>query len=309
MNSAYRLPPSLINEALLRSTVTLSPRGRWQSAAAVVFRYIPSSPGGLGHVPDKILKLHKTRRNGGDMSDELVLRFGQKQPDGSYPVFISDEPVGVFQPPFSGDLTAEVAETEATVLEHWAGAAPGERTVLLGILERLARRLTAMGAVLSEALFAANPPLAEALADAPADASLVLQFESDERELLRLPWEYLTDPDGRRLAALRPLARRLGPPSPLRGEGPGVRGTSLRLLACIAEPLDQGPVDGQTVRERLMDATRPLREAGWLEPHFLPLPATPDRLASALGRTWYTWPATDCQAPWLWRGSAEGRSG
>jgi len=24
----------------------------------------------------------------------------------------------------------------------------------------------------------------------------VLQFERDERELLRLPWEYLTDPDG-----------------------------------------------------------------------------------------------------------------
>jgi hypothetical protein len=96
--------------------VTLSPRGRWQSAAAVVFRYIPSSPGGLGHVPDKILKLYKTRRNGGDMSDELVLRFGQKQPNGSYPVFIGDEPVGVFQPPFSGDLTAEVAEkgSEAT---------------------------------------------------------------------------------------------------------------------------------------------------------------------------------------------------
>jgi hypothetical protein len=49
------------------------------------------------------------------MSDELVLRFGQKEPDGSYPVFIGDEPVGVFQPPFSGDLTAEVAETEAAV--------------------------------------------------------------------------------------------------------------------------------------------------------------------------------------------------
>jgi tetratricopeptide (TPR) repeat protein len=216
------------------------------------------------------------------MSDELVLRFGQKEPDGSYPVFIGDEPVGVFQPPFSGDLTAEVVETEAAVLEHWAGAAPGERTVLLGILERLARRLTAMGVILSEALFVANPPLAEALADAPADASLVLQFEPDERELLRLPWEYLTDPDGRRLAALHPLARRLGPPSPLQGEEPGVRGNPVRLLACIAEPLDQGPLDGQTVRERLMDATRPLREAGWLELRFLPLPATPDRLASAL---------------------------
>jgi urocanate hydratase len=49
------------------------------------------------------------------MSDELVLRFGQKQPDGSYPVFIGDEPVGVFQPPFSGDLTTEVAETKAAV--------------------------------------------------------------------------------------------------------------------------------------------------------------------------------------------------
>ena len=147
------------------------------------------------------------------MSDELALRFGQKESDGGYPVFFGDEPVGVFQPPFSGDLTDEVAETEAAVLEHWAGAAPGERAVLWDILEKLAKRLTTMGAALSEALFAANPPLAEALASVPADASLVLQFESDERELLRLPWEYLTDPDGRRLAALRSLVRCLGLPS------------------------------------------------------------------------------------------------
>ncbi|MBM4466908.1 MAG: hypothetical protein FJ014_15380, partial [Chloroflexi bacterium] len=97
------------------------------------------------------------------MSDELVLRFGQKQPDGSYPVFIGDRPAGSFQPSFSGDLTAEVAETEAAVLEHWAGAAPGERTVLWDILEKLARRLMAMGAALSEALFVRNPPLVEAL--------------------------------------------------------------------------------------------------------------------------------------------------
>ena len=215
------------------------------------------------------------------MSDELVLRFGRKQPDGNYPVFFGDHPVGFFQPPFSGDLTDEVAQNEAEVLEYWAGAAPSERTVLWSILQKLAQRLMAMGAVLSETLFAACPPLAKALAEAPADASLVLQFEPNERELLRLPWEYLTDPGGRRLAALRPLVRRLGQPSPLRGKKPEVRG-GLRVLACIAEPLDQGPLDGQAVREQLMTATRPLREAGLLELHFLPLPATPDQLGSVL---------------------------
>jgi len=226
------------------------------------------------------------------MSEELVLRFGPREPEGGYPVFVGGQPVGAFRPPFSGDLTAELAETEVAVLEHWAGAAPGERKVLLDILDKLARQLTAMGAALSEALFGANPPLA--LAEAPAEARLVLQFEPQERELLRLPWEYLTDPDGRRLAALCSLARRLaltpGPspnfrrgellltpgPSPYEGEG------RLRLLVCIAEPLDQGPLDGAAMREGILAATRPLREAGWLELRFLPLPATPDRLASAL---------------------------
>ena len=245
------------------------------------------------------------------MSDELVLRFGSREPDGSYPVFLTSPspphpppplPMGEggrrgegmrFQPPFSGDLTAEVAETEVRVLEYWAGATPGERADLLRILGKLAKHLTDMGVALSKALFTANPPLAQALAKAPADAPLVLQFEPDERELLRLPWEYLTDTAGRRLAAVRPLARRLG-----RGaEEPGSRGAregitpapphpctpaQVRLLACIAEPLDQGPLDGAAVREGVLAATRPLREAGWLELRFLPLPATPDRLASVL---------------------------
>ena len=167
------------------------------------------------------------------MSEEFVIRFGPPEGD-VYPVYVGEEQVGAFHPPVTGAPLAELSDVEEAVIQAWGVSTPGERGVLVGILNKLAARLGATGQALYQALFAAHPALGEHLASLPVDTRLVLEFDPQAQALLSLPWEYLTAPDSTRLAALHPLARRLvlgGPhpspcplPSPAGRERGGGRG-------------------------------------------------------------------------------------
>jgi len=136
------------------------------------------------------------------MDEELVLRFGPREPGGSYPVFVAGARAGTFHPPFGAEFALGVEEWQQEALEGLGRTAdPAERNRLLEVLAELARGLTAAGKALYSALFDANPDLAVRLRAAPPEARLALEFDRGARGLLPLPWEYLTAPDGRRLAA------------------------------------------------------------------------------------------------------------
>ncbi len=205
------------------------------------------------------------------MSD-FTLTFGPPFHEGHYPLhyplYLAGERVGHFCSPF------DQPSLEAFLTSTRRPPRPGEET------EALSQQLRAFGQALHQALLGENPTLARAYEGLSAEAHLILAFEPGATALLRLPWEYVTGPDGCPLAAQRPLARRiLGlelPPRPPRPDGPP------RLLTVIAEPADQVRFGARRVHDFLLDQLRPLAEKGLLAADFLPPVASPTTLKQAL---------------------------
>jgi tetratricopeptide (TPR) repeat protein len=205
------------------------------------------------------------------MSD-FTLIFGPPSNEGCYPLhyrlYLAGERVGHFCSPF------DQPSLEAFLTLVRNPPRPGEETEALG------RNLMAFGQALYQALWGENPTLAGIYESLPANARLILAFEPEATALLRLPWEYITGPDGHPLAAQRPLARRiLGLELPPRPSRPGA---PPRLLTVIAEPADQVRFRARRVHDFLLDQLRPLAEKGLLAVDFLPPVASPTTLKQAL---------------------------
>ncbi len=94
---------------------------------------------------------------------------------------------------------------------------------------------------------------------------LRLQLRIADAELAALPWEFLYDPAAANylcLSTQTPIIRYLELPQPVR---PLEVPPPLRILGMIASPAGLPPLDVAREKERLMQATQTLREAGQVE--------------------------------------------
>jgi hypothetical protein len=163
-------------------------------------------------------------------------------------------------------------------LDSWSGTGVGEVSLEVGspdlqeMIERLEgneiRRddLQKLGAKLWEAVFSSadvERRYVACQAEAGTRKGIRIKLNIGPPELMRLPWEYLYDPDSQTFPALSPrtpITRYTNPrqqdPPPLAFEPP------LHILLVSAEPDGQPQLDVDAEREQIMQAMDPLQATG-----------------------------------------------